>query len=51
MYANRGYATINLQQQFVINLIKQLQLWKKAGHDLVVMLDANEPVGPGSATD
>jgi hypothetical protein len=49
MYANRGYATINLQKQFVLDLIKQLQLWKKAGHDLVVILDANKPVVPGSA--
>ena len=51
MYADRGYATVNLRQQFVSDLSSQLNLWKAAGHDLVVMMDANEPAGPGSAID
>jgi exonuclease III len=51
MYADRGYASVNLRQQFVIDLIAQLNIWKGKGHDLVVMMDANEPAGPGSATD
>ena len=51
MYADRGHATINLRQQFVVDLKEQLKAWKKAGNDLVVMMDANEPAGPGTAVD
>ena len=51
IYADRGHSTVNLRQQFVTDLIVQLRIWKTAGHDLVVMLDANEPAGPGSAID
>jgi exonuclease III len=50
-YADRGQASVNLRQQFVTDLIAQLEKWKKDGHDLVLMLDANEPAGPGSAID
>ena len=51
MYADRGHATVNLRQQFVVDLVVQLKKWKSEGHDLVLMMDANEPAGPGSATD
>jgi hypothetical protein len=51
MYADRGIATINLRQQFVLDLVAQLKKRKSEGHDLVLMMDANEPTGPGSATD
>ena len=37
--------------QFVVDLTTQLQQWKSQGHDLVLMIDANEPAGPGSAID
>jgi hypothetical protein len=46
MYADRGYATINLRLQFVLNLIKQMQ-----GYDIVLMMDVNKPAGHGSAVD
>ena len=51
MYADRGQATVNLRQQFVIDLIALLTKWQTQGHDMVVMMDANEPAGPGSASD
>ena len=51
MYADRGHASINLREQFVLDLIAQIKMWIKAGHDVILMLDANEPAGPGSAID
>ena len=51
MYADRGYATINLRAQFVTDLIKQLKIWQKEGHDIVLMMDANESSVHGSAVD
>ena len=51
MYADRGHATINLRQQFVTDLKALLKELISAGHDLVVMMDANEPAGPGTAVD
>ena len=51
MYADRGYSTINLRLQFVIDLIEQMQKWQAAGHDIVLMMDINIPAGHGSAVD
>ena len=51
MYADRGYSTTNLQLQFVLDLIQKMQQWQTAGHDIVLMMDVNEPSGHGSAVD
>jgi ribonuclease HI/exonuclease III len=51
IYADRGLQSVNLRQQFVVDLTAQLLLWKNAGHDLVLMVDANEASGPGSAIE
>jgi hypothetical protein len=51
MYADRGHTTINLRQQFVVDPVAQLKKWKSEGHNLLLMMDANEPAGPGLATN
>jgi exonuclease III len=51
MYADRGVSSINLRLQFVTDLTKLIQQLQAAGHDIVLMMDVNEPSGHGSAVD
>ena len=51
MYADRGYSQVNLRKQFVLDIIKLIVGFQKLGQDIVLMMDANEPAGSGTAAD
>ena len=51
MYADRGFETINLRDRFTSDLTSLAKAFQASGHDLVIMLDANERSGQGSAVD
>ena len=51
MYADRGHVTINLREQFVTDLTAIVNDFQMKGHSVVVMMDANEGNGAGSAAD
>jgi hypothetical protein len=51
MYADRGHSLINLRQQFVADIIIVINDLQHKGHDVVVMMDANEASISGSAVD
>ncbi len=51
MYAYRGFESINLRESFMDDLTVMVKSFQVAGHDVVIMLDANEGCGHGSAVD
>ena len=51
MYADRGHTSLNLRDQFVLDLIQLVHDFQSLGHDIVIMADLNEPSGFGSASD
>ena len=51
MYAARGKGPINLRQQVVTDLVGLINKLKDEGHDIVLMIDANEASGNGTAVD
>ena len=51
MYADRGLLSINLREQFVIDLITLIRDFQLRGHDIVLMMDVNEACRQGSAVD
>ena len=51
MYADRGLPQVDLRKQFVKDIISLIQLFTKQGHDIILMMDANEASGDGSAAD
>ena len=51
MYADRGFSTVNLRNQFVTDLIIVIHDLQHSGHEVVVMADLNEASGFGSAAD
>ena len=51
LYADRGLPQVNLRKQFVDDVIKLITAFQKSGHEIVLMMDANERSGTGSAAD
>jgi hypothetical protein len=51
MYANRGFSTMNLRNQFVTDIITLICDFQHNGHEIVLMTDLNEASGFGSAAD
>ena len=51
MYADRGHSSIDLRHQFVADIIVVINDLQHKGHDVVVMMDANEASVSGSAVD
>ena len=51
MYADRGFSTVNLRNQFVTDLIILIHELQHSGSEVVVMADLNEASGFGSAAD
>lgn len=51
MCADRGLLQVNLRKQFVADTINLITGFQKLGHDIVVMVDANEPSGSCTAVD
>ena len=51
MYADRGLPQVNLRKQFFKDIIILVNLFAKQGHDILLMMDANEASGNGSAAD
>ena len=51
MYADRGLPQVDLRKQFVKDIISLIQFFTKQGHDIILMMDANEASGNGSAAD
>ncbi|WP_317203177.1 hypothetical protein, partial [Janthinobacterium sp.] len=46
-----GLPQVNLRKQFVIDMISTIAEFQRAGHEIVLMMDANEPSGSGTAAD
>ena len=42
LYADRGFASIDLRKQFLIDLTNLINKLQKEGHDIVLTMDANE---------
>jgi exonuclease III len=51
MYANRGFSTVNLRNQFVSDMTILIHELQNNGHEIVVMTDLNKASGFGSAAD
>jgi hypothetical protein len=51
MYADRGYSAIDLRKQFVNDLVILINELQHEGHEVVLMMDANEASVRGSAVD
>ena len=51
LYAALGIPQVNLRKQFTIDMIKLIGGFQRSGHDIVLMMDANEPSTCGSAVD
>ncbi len=51
MYADRGHSSIDLRRQFVDDMIVTINAFQHKGHEVVLMMDANETGGSGSAVD
>ena len=51
MYADRGHASINLREQFVSDITVLINDFQLKGHSVVLMMDANEGSGAGTAVD
>ena len=51
MYADRGKSSINLRTQFVSDMTVLVNDMQQRGHDVVLMMDANEANGAGSAVE
>ncbi|WP_317204821.1 hypothetical protein, partial [Janthinobacterium sp.] len=51
LYADRGLPQVDLRKQFVADIISTVTEFQRAGHEIVAMMDANEPSGSGTAAD
>ena len=51
MYAAQGLPPTNLRKQFTKDIITLILAFQRKGHDIVLMMDANEPSISGSAID
>ena len=51
MYADGGLSSINLREQFVIDMIILLRDFQLRGYNVILMMDVNEASGHGSAVD
>ena len=51
MYADRGHSSIDLRRQIVDDMIVTINDFQHKGHEVVLMMDANESGGSGSAAD
>jgi hypothetical protein len=51
MYADRGFSTVNLRNEFVTNIITLICDFQHNGHEIVLMTDLNKASGFGSAAD
>ena len=51
MYADRGFSSVNLREQFATDIITLVNEIQQNGHEVVIMMDANEGSGFGSAVD
>ena len=51
MYADRGLSSVNLREQFVIDLITLIRDFQTRGHEIVLIMDVNEACGHRSAVD
>ena len=51
MYTDRGQSSVNLREQFVLDLISVIRDFQLRGHDIVLMTDVNEASRHGSAVD
>jgi hypothetical protein len=51
MYADRGYSTVNLRNQFVTDIIMLINELQHSGHEVVVMMDCIETSEFGTAAN
>jgi hypothetical protein len=51
MYASLGHSSVNLRVQVVTDIVALIFGFQDKGHDIVLMMDANEAHGPGSGVD
>jgi hypothetical protein len=51
MYASMGHSSVNLRAQVVSDITALILGFQDKGHDIVLMMDANEASGPGSGVD
>ena len=51
IYADRGAPSVDLRDQFVKDLGKMIRNLQVQGHDIVLMIDANEGIGHGTGVD
>ncbi len=51
MYNDRGMPAVDLRQQFIKDIIRAIISFQNKGHDIVVMMDANEASGINSGVD
>lgn len=51
IYADRGMPQVNPRKQFVTDIIALIKSFQINGQDIVLMMDANEGQGHGSASD
>jgi endonuclease/exonuclease/phosphatase family metal-dependent hydrolase len=51
MYASLGHSSVNLRAQVVTDIVALILGFQDKGHDIVLMMDANEASGPGSGVD
>jgi exonuclease III len=51
MYADRGYSSVNLRDQFVRDIIATINDFQTVGHKVILMMVCNEASGFGTAVD
>jgi hypothetical protein len=51
MYADQGLKSVNLREQVVSDINHLIKKFTVAGHDVVLMMEANKPSVHGSAVD
>ena len=51
VYADRGMPKTHLRKQFVTDIITLINSFTDKGHDIILMMDANEASGEGTAVE
>ena len=51
LYASQGFSTVDLRRQFDLDLRSLVSQFQASGHDIVLMMDANQPDGVASTCD